>query len=121
MSRINEEVSKLKHRHVELISLVQEVVPNFFLFCDQSFRFETDSKKDIIFPSLCIASYCHFQERNVESVKNAKDERVREIRNAVELMIARLESQLKSKLLTLMGMISNTIEKSWLRHSFLLF
>ena len=47
----------------------------------------------------------HFacQERNIESVKNAKDERVREIRNAVELMIARLESQLKSKLLTLMG------------------
>ena len=44
-----------------------------------------------------------FQERNIESVKNAKDERVREIRNAVELMIARLESQLKSKLLTLMG------------------
>ena len=39
----------------------------------------------------------------MESVKNAKDERVREIRNAVELMIARLESQLKSKLLTLMG------------------
>ena len=121
MSRINEEVSKLKHRHVELISLVQEVVRNFFLICDQSIRFETDSKKDIIFPSLCITSYCHFQERNVESVKNAKDERVREIRNAVELMIARLESQLKSKLLTLMGMISNTIEKSWFRHSFLLF
>lgn len=45
----------------------------------------------------------YFQERNVESVKRAKDERVREIRNAVELMIARLESQLKSKLLTLMG------------------
>ena len=44
-----------------------------------------------------------FQERNIESVKTAKDERVREIRNAVELMIARLESQLKSKLLTLMG------------------
>lgn len=42
-------------------------------------------------------------ERNIESVKSAKDERVREIRNAVELMIARLESQLKSKLLTLMG------------------
>ncbi|XP_069134745.1 E3 ubiquitin-protein ligase TRIM37-like [Argopecten irradians] len=42
-------------------------------------------------------------ERNIESVKTAKDERVREIRNAVELMIARLESQLKSKLLTLMG------------------
>ena len=43
------------------------------------------------------------QERNIDGVKTAKDERVREIRNAVELMIARLESQLKSKLLTLMG------------------
>ena len=43
------------------------------------------------------------QERNVESVRAAKDERVREIRNAVELMIARLDSQLKAKLLTLMG------------------
>lgn len=42
-------------------------------------------------------------ERNIESVKNAKDERVREIRNAVEMMIARLEAQLKSKLLTLVG------------------
>ena len=42
-------------------------------------------------------------ERNVEGVRAAKDERVREIRNAVELMIARLDSQLKSKLLVLMG------------------
>lgn len=42
-------------------------------------------------------------ERNVESVRAAKDERVREIRNCVELMIARLDSQLKSKLLVLMG------------------
>ncbi|KAF5308334.1 hypothetical protein FQR65_LT06225 [Abscondita terminalis] len=42
-------------------------------------------------------------ERNVESVRSAKDDRVREIRNAVELMIARLDSQLKTKLLTLMG------------------
>lgn len=32
-------------------------------------------------------------------------QRVREIRNAVELMIARLDTQLKSKLLTLMGMV----------------
>ena len=47
--------------------------------------------------------YFFYQERNIESVKNAKDERVREIRNAVELMIARLEAQLKSKLLTLVG------------------
>lgn len=51
----------------------------------------------------CKISLHILQERNVESVKGAKDERVREIRNAVELMIARLESQLKSKLLTLMG------------------
>ncbi|XP_014214226.1 uncharacterized protein LOC106643567 [Copidosoma floridanum] len=42
-------------------------------------------------------------DRNVESVRSAKDERVREIRNAVELMIARLDSQLKAKLLTLMS------------------
>jgi len=46
------------------------------------------------------------KERNVESVKGAKDERVREIRSAVELMIARLESQLNSKLLTLLGQLS---------------
>ena len=52
--------------------------------------------------NITLEIFC-FQERNVESVKRAKDERVREIRNAVELMIARLESQLKSKLLTLMG------------------
>lgn len=43
------------------------------------------------------------QERNVEAVRGAKDERVREIRNAVEMMIARLDNQLKNKLLTLMG------------------
>ncbi|XP_046998426.1 E3 ubiquitin-protein ligase TRIM37-like [Schistocerca americana] len=42
-------------------------------------------------------------ERNVEAVRAAKDERVREIRNAVELMIARLDAQLKAKLLTLVG------------------
>lgn len=42
-------------------------------------------------------------ERNIESVKGSKDERVREIRNAVELMVARLENQLKNKILTLMN------------------
>ncbi|KAL5017120.1 hypothetical protein ScPMuIL_006709 [Solemya velum] len=67
VKKITEELNLLKRRHVELISLVQDV------------------------------------ERNIESVRNAKDERVREIRNAVELMIARLESQLKSKLQTLTG------------------
>lgn len=44
-----------------------------------------------------------FQEKNVEAVRGAKDERVREIRNAVEMMIARLDNQLKNKLITLMG------------------
>ena len=44
-----------------------------------------------------------FQEKNVESVKSAKDERVREIHGAVEVMISKLESQLKTKLLTLTG------------------
>lgn len=39
----------------------------------------------------------------MESVRAAKDERVREIRNAIEMMIARLDNQLKAKLLTLMG------------------
>lgn len=38
----------------------------------------------------------------METVRNAKDEKVREIRNAVELMVGRLDSQLKVKLLTLM-------------------
>lgn len=51
-------------------------------------------------------------ERNVESVRAAKDERVREIRNAVELMIARLDSQLKAKLLTLMGQKSSLTQET---------
>ena len=42
-------------------------------------------------------------ERSIEMVKGAKDERVREIRNAVELMVARLEQQLKNKILILMS------------------
>jgi tripartite motif-containing protein 37 len=67
VTQIKDEVTQLRRRLMELISIVQEV------------------------------------ERNVESVRSAKDERVREIRNAVELMIARLDSQLKTKLLTLMG------------------
>lgn len=45
----------------------------------------------------------HDVERSIESVKSAKDEKVREIRNAVELMVARLENQLKNKVLTLMN------------------
>lgn len=49
------------------------------------------------------------QEKNVEAVRGAKDERVREIRNAVEMMIARLDNQLKNKLITLMGNSSYSI------------
>ncbi|XP_058455479.1 uncharacterized protein LOC131432914 isoform X3 [Malaya genurostris] len=41
-------------------------------------------------------------EQNVETVRNAKDERVSEIRTTVNLMVGRLDSQLKGKLLTLM-------------------
>lgn len=81
--KIVDELSQLRRRHVELISLVQDV------------------------------------ERNIESVKNAKDERVREIRNAVELMIARLESQLKSKLLTLMGQRNRLTQEAELWESVL--
>jgi DNA topoisomerase VI subunit B len=62
-------------------------------------------KKCFLYSVLLSVNLCfiYYQERNVESVRAAKDERVREIRNAVELMIARLDSQLKAKLLTLMG------------------
>jgi tripartite motif-containing protein 37 len=67
VNHVKEEVSLLRRRLMELISMVQEV------------------------------------ERGVEHVRAAKDERVREIRNAVELMIARLDSQLKTKLLSLMA------------------
>lgn len=60
---------------------------------------------------------CTLQERNVESVRAAKDERVREIRNAVELMISRLDSALKAKLLTLMGQKNSlTQETEQLEH-----
>lgn len=60
------------------------------------------------------------QDRNVELVRNAKDERVREIRNAVETMISRLDGQLKSKLVTLMnhksGLTSETEHVESLLH-----
>lgn len=42
-------------------------------------------------------------ERSVEAVRQAKDLRVHEIRNAVEHMIARLDAQLKGRLLSLVG------------------
>ena len=44
-----------------------------------------------------------FRIREKHVMNLLKDDRVREIRNAVELMIARLDSQLKQKLLTLMA------------------
>lgn len=58
-------------------------------------------------------------EKNVESVRNAKEERVREIRNAVELMIARLDTQLKNKLLTLMGQKNALTQETELLESLL--
>ncbi|KAI5716649.1 hypothetical protein M8J76_009989 [Diaphorina citri] len=50
-----------------------------------------------------LVSYSQEVDRNIDAVRAAKDERVREIRNAVELMIARLDSQLKAKILQLMS------------------
>lgn len=41
-------------------------------------------------------------EQNVDTVRSAKDEKVREIRNAVDIMINRLDTDLKKKLVTLM-------------------
>ncbi|CAH1231224.1 TRIM37 [Branchiostoma lanceolatum] len=58
-------------------------------------------------------------ERNVDSVRQAKDERVREIRNAVEMMIARLDAQLKSKLITLMGQKNSLTQETELLESLL--
>lgn len=58
-------------------------------------------------------------ERNVESLREAKEERVREIRNAVELMIARLDTLLKSKLLTLMGQKNSLTQETELLESLL--
>jgi hypothetical protein len=51
-------------------------------------------------------------ERCIESVKGAKDERVREIRNAIELMVARLENQLKSRVITLMNQRNKLSQES---------
>uniref|UniRef100_A0A4W3KHA9 Tripartite motif containing 37 n=1 Tax=Callorhinchus milii TaxID=7868 RepID=A0A4W3KHA9_CALMI len=58
-------------------------------------------------------------ERNVEAVRSAKDERVREIRNAVEMMIARLDKQLKNKLITLMGQKTSLTQETELLESLL--
>ncbi|TGZ70298.1 hypothetical protein CRM22_003277 [Opisthorchis felineus] len=63
--QIETEMNLAMERHLDLISLSQEV------------------------------------EKNVETVKQAREERVRELRSAIELMITRLDSQLKSKLVTL--------------------
>uniref|UniRef100_A0A0X3PZW0 E3 ubiquitin-protein ligase TRIM37 n=1 Tax=Schistocephalus solidus TaxID=70667 RepID=A0A0X3PZW0_SCHSO len=67
IDRLQVEMDKLKLRHLEMRSLIQDV------------------------------------EKNMHSIKQAKDQRVREIRNAVELMVARLESQLSGKLATLIS------------------
>ncbi|KAL4660549.1 E3 ubiquitin-protein ligase TRIM37 isoform X1 [Arapaima gigas] len=58
-------------------------------------------------------------ERNVEAVRGAKDERVREIRNSVEMMIARLDNQLKNKLITLMGKKTSLTQETELLESLL--
>uniref|UniRef100_A0A8C6C0I1 Tripartite motif containing 37 n=1 Tax=Monodon monoceros TaxID=40151 RepID=A0A8C6C0I1_MONMO len=70
----------------------------------------------------CICHQCALwggMERNVEAVRSAKDERVREIRNAVEMMIARLDTQLKNKLITLMGQKTSLTQETELLESLL--
>lgn len=81
---------------MELIGLVQEVV----------------RRVKYNFKAVNVISYEYLQEGNVESVRAAKDERVREIRNAVEQMIARLDSHLKAKLMTLMGQKTALIQET---------
>ncbi|KAH8866431.1 E3 ubiquitin-protein ligase [Schistosoma japonicum] len=83
VKQIKNEMDQLKRRHLELISLFQDV------------------------------------EKNVQAVKQAKEERVRELRNAVELMVARLDSQLKSKLVTLMSQRSQLFQEIELLESLL--
>ncbi|XP_063701601.1 E3 ubiquitin-protein ligase TRIM37-like [Culicoides brevitarsis] len=65
LQQVKEEVSQLRARLVELLSLLKNI------------------------------------EGNVDAIKFAKDEKVREIRNVVELMVGRLDTQLKFKLHTL--------------------
>ncbi|CAG9771681.1 unnamed protein product [Ceutorhynchus assimilis] len=56
-------------------------------------------------------------EKNVKSIESAKNERVRELRTTVELMIGRLDTQLKAKMNTLvtqknsLGQESNELER----------
>ena len=49
-------------------------------------------------------------DKNIQTVRSAKEEKVREIRNAVEHMVARLDAQLRTKLYTLMGQKSKLLE-----------
>lgn len=56
-------------------------------------------------------------EQNVEAVRTAKDEKVREIKNAVEQMVFRLDAQLKVKLASLIRQKSAlTLETEQLEH-----
>lgn len=88
MSIVNEQLGKLKRRHVDLICLAQDIV--------------------------CVLIECFFEiifnvlfskERNVENVKIAKDERFREIRNIMHAMQTKLEEQFKNKMDVLNGRI----------------
>lgn len=65
INQVREEISQLRSRLLELMSLLKKV------------------------------------ESNMEAIKCAKDEKVREIRNVVEMMVGRLDTQLRFKLLTL--------------------
>ena len=48
----------------------------------------------------------------MDGVTTAKEDRVREIRNGADMMVSRLDSQLKAKLYTLMGQKNSLIEET---------
>lgn len=102
IAQVKEEVSQLKSRLMELINLVKDVVSFSFS------HFRVNKRCQLLFH----VSLSIFQEQNVETVRNAKDEKVREIRNAVELMVGRLDSHLKLKLLTLMRQKSSLTQET---------
>ena len=89
MSTVNEHIGQLKRRHVELICLIQDVV---------SCRYANQLKLTTII--------LLNQERNVESVKAAKEERMRETQNAMHIIQAKLNEQLKIKLDALNGKLN---------------
>ena len=82
-SRVDTELERLKQRRTDLIGVVQ-----VFLCILESLIDTSDF--------IVLLSLIKEMERAVERTKSAKEERVREMRRAVEQMIERLDGQLRS-------------------------